>query len=575
MLSIRRLLQLIAIAVFIGVAFLLLTISNNSNNEGKNIYVDSHIHLITSGKLPMNSNNQEYLVVSNKETPTEKLIQQNIVSTLSSMKLHFKTVTTITEIDLNSNPTVIFSVAQISNCGNIMGLISNYIGSGGKVLFAAGIPEGKQDSYLYPVWGIVDYPGNRKITNNFEVSSDFLPYSAVSVTFKGNNASTVLPLGPNTKVFVRSKDGLPVIYSNLFNDFKTVIINGDLLKEKYASGFFSASLGALKGDLLYPIIGTKTVFIDAFPPIANIDDTRTTNLYGRSTEAFLRDVFWPQLLSTQIVNNLKYTASILTIIPKYYDTSQINKRLFTFIFHEIINRKGEIIISGDHSKESSLTSEQMKEAKAFFKNSFSNYQFNAYSVLFGNPNKETLKLITDNFDESKIIVGVLNGDPKTQFTHDFGEDESYIYFPSVSNGFTGEDGATFDFLSALTSKGVVSHSFNIESLLKNYDNKSKWDDVKIKFSELSKNFFEKTSWLKSATVSDASNNVKAYSRLKTNITESSSEIKVFCDNFMVNQTFMLRSDREIKEVVGGSFNKISDSYYQIIAETPSFTVVFA
>ncbi len=572
MLSIKRLLQLIAIAVFIGVAYLLLTIDHNTSNlEGKNYFIDSPLQLITNN-IPINSNNENYLVIGNSKDKSEIAIQENILDTLTNMKLSFKSLKTLSQSDLDLKPTVIFSIAKVSSCAD-MGLIGNFVNSGGKVLFAAGIPEGYYDSYLNPVWGIIE-KGNRVRVNDFIISDDFLPYSGVGVDFRGSNASTILKIGTNAKIYVKSNENLPIIYSNDFNGNKTVIINGTFLQEKFASGLFTASLGVLKGEILYPIIGTETIFLDAFPPIANVDDIRSTALYGRSSEAFLRDILWPQLLANQSQHGLKYTASILSILPESYDANLINKRLFTYVFREIISRKGEMIMSGDHSKNTVFDPKQAQEAIGFLKVNFTNYFVNGYSVLYGKPSIETLNSITNIFDNSKIIVGVLNGDPKTQYTQDFGERDNYIYFPSVSNGFTEKNGTLFDFLSSLTSKGVVSHTFNIESLLRATSINTSWDGVKTDYELLDTDFFEKTPWLVPATVSEAGNYVKAYSRLKMNVNSGASEYKAYCDNFMVNQSFYMRSDKNIKEVIGGSFKKISAVYYLINATSPNFSIVF-
>ena len=572
MLSIKRLLQLISIAVFIGVAYLLLTIDHNSSNfEGKNIYIDQQLQLI-SRNLPLNSNNENYIILGASKDKSEQAIFNNLVATMSNMKLQFKTTNSLTQADLNNRPTVVFAVAHVSLFAD-MGLVGNYISSGGKVLFAAGIPEGFLDSYLNPVWGIIE-KGNRVGVNDFEISSGFLPYQSVSVDFKGSNASTTLQLGPNTKVYVKNHEGLPIIYSNEFNSTKTVVMNGTFLQEKYASGLFCAALGVLKGDLLYPTIGTKTVFLEAFPPIANVDDIRSSQLYGRSTEQFLRDILWPQLLSNQTQHGLVYTASILSILPEGYDTNIINSRLFNYVFREIISRKGEMIMAGDHSKSAKFDPTQAQKAVDFLKKAFHNYQLNAYSVMYGKPDLKTITTINQIFDNAKIVVGVLNGDQKTQMTLDFSEGDGFLYFPSVSNGFSEKNGTMFDFISSLTAKGVVSHTFNIETLLKAPYTNTSWDGVKADYDQLDTDFFEKTPWLRPAALSDAANNVKAYLRLKLAVYTTPAEINVNCDNFMRNQSFYLRTEKTIKEVKNGSFTKISDVFYEINAASPDFSVIF-
>ena len=114
---------------------------------------------------------------------------------------------------------------------------------------------------------------------------------------------------------------------------------------------------------------------------------------------------------------------------------------------------------------------------------------------------------------------------------------------------------------------------NIELLLKAKDTSTSWDAVKNDYQDLNTFFFEKTPWLKASTVSEAADKVKAYFRLKMSVTKSQSEIHVYCDNFMTNQAFYMRSDKTVKEVIGGSFSKISDNYYLINATTPNFSVI--
>jgi len=575
MLSVKRLLQLIAIALFIGIAYLFFTVDHNTGNASTvNNYAREKINLTTNA-LPTITNFENYLIVGNSKVSTQKFIKDNIVENLASMKKNYKLIDRLSENDLAIKPILIFSDTQISNCAD-MGLVSNYISTGGKVLFAAGLPEGYLDSYMNPVWGIVE-KGNLVTANNFKINDDFFAYSGETVDFSGNNVSTSIRLGPNTSVYVMATNDIPIVYSNSFNRVQTVIINGNLLKEKYSSGILCGALGVLEGDFIYPVLGTKTIFLDCFPPIANIDDVQSTKLYGRSVESFLNDILWPQLMAKMLNDGLKYTASILTVLPGEYDTKNINKRLFTSIFRDIVSRnpEGEIIISGDHSKPNKNIISQATQAHTYFRSVFKNYMINAYSVLYGKPDIATLKSISSVFDNLAIINGPLNGDPNTQFTKDFSMSDGFVYVPTVSSGFSVNNGSFFDFLSAETSKGVVSHSFNIESLLKAPDAQSGWDGLKQSFESLSALYFEKTPWLTPSTITETANKVIAFTSLKTEVSLEARTINVYCDNFLSGQAFYLRTNKTVKEVKGGSFTKISNAFYMIKASSPSFTVVFA
>ncbi len=572
MLPIKRLFQLIIIILTVSVAFLLFNISSNLiKSEDENRYASIELHL-EERDLPKDFVQERCLIVGVPQDDTERSIYNNIVMTLSHMKIPYKLLNKITASELTGDPTVVFVVSKISTCASLT-LVGDYISEGGKVLFAAGIPESYQDSYLNPVWGIIE-KGIKVAENRFHIMPNFLPYDEVYVDYAGYNASTSIRITDKAQVFVESVDGIPIIYSNRYDKGEAVVINGTILEDKDAGGLFVAALCELQDQMIYPIIGSKVVFLDGFPPINDLNDSNTFRLYGRSEESFLRDILWPDLLSYATRYELKYTANILGIIPDNYDIELINERMLTYLFKEIIKYSGEIGIAGDHSSIYNFDREQVKTLYRYLKNDFPNYEFSAYTVMYGKVENDDLEALRDIFEGFDVVRGFYSGDPKTQTLQNFGEEETFITFPTVSSGYTKENGTFFDFLSGVSEYGVISHSFKISELISATSREDGWDSLKEEYHDLNQSMFGKTPWLYSATLSEAASRTKAYNRLEMCAVDVENGMQVYCNNFMEGQKFFIKSDREVRKVVNGSFNKINDVYYVITAFEPDFTVLY-
>ncbi len=572
MLSVKRLMQIIVILLVISVAFLMFNVSNTlQKSTNNNIYAELNVPL-TVHKMPQTQVAEKYIVVGNAKDDTERAIQSNITSALSNMKLPYQVRNKIDEKNLTGKPTVIFTSARISGCASLP-WVGDYINSGGKVMFTAGIPENDEDSYLNPVWGIVE-KGSRFQTKSFHIMNNFLPYGEISADYGGYNVSTNLHLSRTVQVLMESENEIPVVYRNSYNTGKVVIINGTLLDSKCSMGIFCAALGQLQEELIYPVLGTKSVYLDGFPPLSNANDRNSFALYGRSVEAFVRDLLWPELLSSQRKYELKYTASILGVIPKKQDINLSNKRLLIYLGKQIIQNSGEIGISGDHSKKFNTAKEQAKELNDYLKSDFVNYQFNTYSILYGKADLQTLNGLNEELDKFTVLRGVYWGNTKTQQIQKFGVENGFITFPTVTSGFNEDGGTLFHYLCALSEHGVVSHSFNIEDLAFGQAKDSDWNKLKDSYYQMNKDFFSNTFWLKAATLSEAAQNAKAYDSLQMVVQHTQRGLKVNCSQFMKNQTFFLRSNRAVKQVVGGSFVKINDVYYMVTAENPEFTIVY-
>ncbi len=562
--------QVILILCLVSVLFLIF-ITSHTNEEAlnKNVYADLEVKL-EENKISGTGQEYNYIIVFNDEKSDDNGVYENIADEAKNMRLSFKVRNKILAEDLESKPIIIFTDTQISSYISLP-LIGDYISSGGKVVFAGGIPENDNDSYLNPIWGIVE-KGSRIQTKKFKISDNFLPCGNAAFDYNGANISMVLNLNKNVKVLMESEAGVPVVYSNTYNSGKVAVINGTFLASKSSRGIFCAVLGEVQEQLIYPIIGTKSVYLDGFPIIYDGNDKNSFNLYGRSVEAFSRDVLWPELLSNSSRYGLKYTANIIGIIPREYNIDFSNRRLLIYFSNQIIRNSGELGIALDLSGENGHLDKQAKGLNEYLRNCFSNYKFNNFSVLYGKADSDVLKVLSREFGEFQVIRGVYNGEADTQQIQNIETDGEYINFPATTSGYTIDNGTYFDYLSALSEYGIISHSFNIEKLISANSEEESWYALKEAYEKLNRNFFLNAGWLKSATLSEAARYAKAYRLLEMRTDTDQNGLNVKCNNFMKGQKFFFRSNQEVKKVEGGDFIKINSSYYVITAERPDFTV---
>ena len=56
--------------------------------------------------------------------------------------------------------------------------------------------------------------------------------------------------------------------------------------------------------------------------------------------------------------------------------------------------------------------------------------------MYGKVDNDDLEDLRDIFEGFDVVRGFYSGDPKTQTLQNFGEEETFITFPTVSSGYT-------------------------------------------------------------------------------------------------------------------------------------------
>lgn len=586
MLSIKRLFQIILIILTISMAFLLVNINNSSvtSKELDNQYKVNDMKFLVAEALSDLELNQlskmdsyHYIIVHKKSIDTGQdnisdSISNVIEETLTTIGLEYTKKEYIEESDLINKPILLFCDTVTSKTISLE-LLSSYIREGGLALFSAGFPEHNTDSYLYPVWGLIEKSGV-VVENEFYISPNFLSYEESKVSYSGYNASTSIKVMDDINVMIHGKDSNPILYSKKFHKGNIVMINGTFMRNKNASGIFCAALGELSGNLVYPIIGSKTVFVDGLTLLNEYDEKKVSKIYGRSSESFVRDVLWPAFLEQGMQKKLKYSTTLKVVNDSEYSHALSDDRQLIYLVMKMKQSGGELMYREDRNKEDM---DEVESYDKFHKNLstiFPHYIMNGYSIRQGKLYEHTLAERKSQFPSVTIWNGTFFGNDELEEVQNFSYKDGFVTYPIVSSGYKNDKENTFNFLSALTYLGVVSHSFDIPSITQVKDIENSWDNLKEEYKQLNQDYFGKTRWLDSTTLTEGANKTIAYEVLDYKVAYDMNRVVVALDNYIKGQKFYFRSNEIIDRIEGGKITKISEVYYLIEGDSSQITIYY-
>ncbi len=555
MLSIRRLVGILIITIIISIIYLLYGLQENNL---KNVAFENDIPQIANlkrGELSLVKDHQVFYVIGQ-----DNKIFNNIVELFNSMKLEFRISKTINLENLPNNSILVFTVDKISDCVDLQEL-ENFIKNGGKVIIAAGLAEQNVDSYLQPILGIIDK--TIKVNyNNFSITENFLPFMEKEVTYSGHNASTWIKIVNDAKVYISEKKSkVPVVYSNKYGEGEALVVNATFLEDKKSMGILSGAISELLDNFIYPIMGTKSLFLDNFPITNNSNNAKSMELYGRTIESLIKDKIWPSFQGMAVRNKLKITSSILVALSTKGMFPKTSSNLFYTISKSSMQYGGEVIYAGNFSNDKSIIINDEFTVK--FKEIFNKYIISGFAVQFGIFNENIYKNIKSKFENIEILRGNFSGNTNDTYVCTIDKNDEYYSLPVVSGGENLDDGSIWDISSVISSQGFLSHRFDINVLMGLDDGSKTWNERAKKITEFEDRVIKPLKWLESSTLSGATKYIDSYIALKYEWEINNNTVILICDNFIEGQSFYFRTDKEIKKIKGAEYTKINDKYYII------------
>ena len=553
MLSLKRLAYVLLIVFGICGIFIIYSLNENREREASisNPVVEEK-ELIQRESLP-ESQEPVFYVVGSEEKETCKNIYKNVCQLMEDMKVSWSKKERIGKEELENHKAVLIFCDDVASSYIDLPLLVRFMEEGGKVIMAAGVPEGYEDSYLMPVLGITEKT-NKESYEKFHFTRPFLVMQEEDMTYGGYNVSTCLTVRKDAVVYMEEAEKqVPVLYTYPYGKGEALVVNGTFLNDAGCMGFLTAGIGCLLGEFIYPVLGTERIYLDHFPVVTYVNDPACMKLYGRTTESFVRDVVWPVFQGMALRNEIKYTSSVLCVSSRKGAFPAISQSLFHTMGKSALQYNGEMAYASDCRRTAPVYRND-----AFiddFEQTFENYHISSLVMISGQPAYQSIDTLGKKI---QMVRGKLDADnPKERMTML----EDYGVFPEATEGTSLEEGNMLEIASVLTSHGMVSHTFDLNQLLDMEGENAHWDEDREKIMNFEKKILRKTSYLEKLTLSGTKNALKSYESLEYTWKRKGNKRFLYATQFVKGQPFLVRTTDQITKAKGAEYEKIADDYY--------------
>lgn len=428
--------------------------------------------------------------------------------------------------------------------------LMEFVSGGGRVILAAGLAEG--ESVLWPVFGVQEMsPGDDFHYMLFE--KPLLPLQPEKAWYDGASGSARMKVSERAEVYVRvvGDEDIPILYTHDWGRGSVCVINGTFLADVRCAGLLTGAITALLPDFLYPILGVKAVFLEDFPMITAEDEELCRRVYGYSAEGFVRDVMWPAFQGTSLRSDTPYTSSILAAASSAEHFETGNDAILTTICKSALKFGGELAYAVNCQEDGKLV------LNRDFIDRFSGL-FTGYTV-------QGLTMETDNFSpemleipgaEIRVVRGMLDSR-----TTRLSWEEGRAVFPAATRGNTMDDGNLFAIYSVLGAYGLVSHVFDVRSLITTEDDPAAWDENKLQVGYFESEILSRAFWLEPRTLSQTEGDVRSYQEMNYGWTRHGSRVELDCGGAVKGQAFFFHTGERIVEARGLTYLDLGEGYY--------------
>ena len=427
-----------------------------------------------------------------------------------------------------------------------------FIAGGGRAILAAGLADGDADSDLWPVFGICQKQEGDDY-HDLVFEKPLLPVQPKwACHYDGDSASAWIEVSADASVYVRDAvGGVPILYTYDWQKGSICLINGTFLADARSMGLLTGAIGTLLPDFVYPVLGVKVVFLDNFPLLTPEDDELCRRMYGYSAEGFLRDVVWPTFQGVSLRTNTLYTSSVLAAASSEESFGTVNDAVFMTVCKSALQFGGELVYAAGCPE----------DGKVVFNENF----IRQFTALFSGYTVQGLVMETDNFipemldapgADIRSVRGMLNS-RDTRLSWEDGR----IVFPAATTGNSLEEGNLFAICSVLGAYGMVSHVFDVSTLITGDGNTAAWDEDRMQIGFFESEVLSHVPWLESRTLTQTGDDIRSYQDMVYGWKKSGSRIELDCSGAAKGQAFFYHTDRRIADAEGLTYQDVGNGYY--------------
>ncbi len=481
-------------------------------------------------------------------------------------------------------------------------VITKYVSYGGNVFFS--VNQDVSESYyrIYRKLGIQEF-GNQKIFSGIVLSDNIL-IKGTGLSVRGeliDNFGLKVSLNNNCRVHVVSKDQNPIIWDVDYGKGKFMVNNGTMLAGRNNRGLVAGCISMISDGYIYPVMNIKLVYIDDFPaPFPNGYNQKITKEYSRNIEGFFRDIWWPDMLKSSFLYNLKYTGMIIetynnNVSIPFGGTKSGEKKNLILYGRELINSGGELGVHGyNHQplaengyikndvgykpwENASDMKASLKEFNLFTRSIFPYYKFMVYvppSNILSPLGRQSL---LEEIPTIRVISSVYyKEDDDDQYVQEFEVNkDGIIEMPRISSGYNNSEESLWNEYNSITSLGIFSHFIHPDDVLDSHRNgDSSWKTLYTEYNKLMSNINKNFNWLRPVTASAGAYEIKKSVEAKFDFYRKPGGMIGYCDKIGSSGNFILRSTKKVNPVLNCTVSMIDTGIYLITVSKSVFEINF-
>ncbi len=544
-------------------------------------------------------NKNNFLIIYNEKNKE----LTNISITLDYLNIDYEMMKS-TEVDriYDDYNTIIMIEDDLNNIIDLDRIMA-YVSNGGKIVYLIDsiIQEGENvTKYADSAFGITK-TGMTKETNAVYFNSEVLSgvYGELNLDEFDDMKYTEfrfleLAVADDSIVHMETNNGTPLIWSIDYYEGEIMVLNLGNYEGKEFRGVLTGAISLLGEFFIYPIINSQVVFLDDFPADYNANPEILKTNYGRNTERFILDIWWPDMVKLISKYKLIYTGVYIeTYNDKVSGPFENNKYILSAtkrLTSDLLKYNGEIAFHG-YNHQSLLFNEAsanpygykvwengsdiveaINTSTSYFNHVYPNYNFTAYVPPSNLLDEDAIPSLLKAIPSIKNISGVYytvsddNGKILEEvFTQEFDVDEKFgTSLPRVTSGAFYNEATRYSMASALTLHGIVNHFVHPDDVQDPYRSKGLlWEELYLETDKLFGAINQYYGWLEKSKASYAAEKVKQYVNIDAFYLEEDNRITIRLDNLQHEASLILATYKDITFSNNCEYEKIDNFRYLI------------
>ena len=355
----------------------------------------------------------------------------------------------------------------------------------------------------------------------------------------------------STKVYAYGKDEAPVIWRNIYEDSEVYMINGDFMDGNVPYGIMSGIMAEIYQDYLYPVVNGRLMVYEDFPYVSDENKDNLEKLYNRDAMKFQYDILMPDILTISERRSFIPNGYLRVGFKEDSDIDISNKNI-----KQIDNMKSQIYSAGGDI--GLRYSGDIKRDRRTYKKIIKDEQIKSVVLNESIDNMDEILKVSNSLES---VVGPWDDTNTFEYLT-----SNVVYIPFTINGIAKNDRQKLEFVSAATAFGAVVHNLTVEDIILNESSKETWTQTSKNYIKTIDNYRANFDFLKSRSATSTAKAVKAFKKNSPKIIMEDKEVNIrFEEGWIGPSSFILRTEKLIQNINGGTYKDIEEGAYLITA----------